>query len=72
MAKLPQVTDTGRELVVTGVAGAPVSINNKETLEELRRLLAERKEIGLAITESLKSHGINIAGEEETVVSPPK
>jgi hypothetical protein len=64
----PQISDNGTTIVVEGVENAPVTINDKKTLEELRALLAERRSAGIEITESLKSHGIHIAGNEETVV----
>ncbi len=63
------IVDTGTSLVVARPGEQLQTINDKESLQELRALLEKRKQAGLEISKYLKAHGIQVAGEESTATA---
>lgn len=69
MSSKPLIVDTGTSLVVVKTGEQPQTVNDKQSLQDLRALLQKRRELGLEISKHLKAHGINVLGEESTATA---
>jgi hypothetical protein len=65
----PVIINAGGKMIAAtpGQFGNTITIDDAAALKEIRDLLEQRKKVGMQLTQKLKSLGLNITEDDETV-----